>query len=1502
MATQNLELAGPIKRTIKGHENWYYGGGEEAYQDRQAALSSVPVPVRIGQTVGIYESGKIVEYWWNELTTDEGLVLKVEAGAGTGNGSTSTSDITEGSNLYYTDARSRNAVSLTTNGTSGASTYDPLTGIFNIPNYTFVETDPLFTASPAYTITSGDITSWKNFVENGGGGSAYTLPIASGTILGGIKVGTGLTIDVTGILSATPFVETDPFFTASPAHNITNADITNWNNLVAQGGSGNTGGYILPIATPTVLGGIKVGTGLTIDGTGILSATPFVETDPLFTASPAYNITSGDISNWNGGTVGSSTTTNLVEGTNLYFTDARARGAISLTTNGNSGLSSYDAATGVFNIPSYSSRFGIEDVTTPQDRNVDLGGFHTLLYNGYLRVIDNVDNGKDIKIGNISNSWGESAGVPGVRIGDNAIIGEKANGSTVIGNAKGNSVEFFLSEGINEPIMKLNNTNGGNVQVGGTVANTSNDNDWKLQLSSYNNKSLYVAGAGFMTSNPTPNQYANVPTAILELESSNQGFLMPRLTTGQRDSLRRISLLRVDDFGSGYTSAPTITITGDGAGATGVPTMGYKVTGFTITNGGSGYNGQVIVGMNGAIFGDTATATVTDGVVTALTISGNMIGATNTNTFTVSGSGVAHTEYDVNNDPITVGGSGLTFTPIYDMVMIGATVTDIGHDYTTATVDVTGGGATLQATVTPIISTFTEATQIYNKNKKTFEHWDGAAFQSYISNAELVNSDTLRFYKGPIDFFDIPLPTGTGGGAASRFGIEDNTSDVDREVAFNRHYLYLQNMSELDLIVRGDPNIKSEHYMSENQNQLFIGNFSDGFQAQVSADFTEGTSRAFLEALSTSDNRRIVVKPTSVDIEWTDFDNNTIRKTQFTKPIVDRWVPLSVNGNFADSTGNITIDLSGTGGGGAATRFGVTGEDDTATQNRSITFGNTHQLQITGTSYTRIGATDGATSSNLDLYTTTGQLSTNSTSGSGSVSTEPSKVNLLTSSNTAQRKLFVKPTGIEFYSYTYASGNDGTIKVPLYEGNNSVYMPLSVNNVRPDATGNITLDLSGAGGGGVSTRFGYDGEDNTANEARVMSMQNNPFRIEGSSNLYLGTSDNIGGNINQNPGGASIAYNAATSDLATSTLTVQANATTYESFATTTNGLTRSGINMNPYYLVFSGFADGTQLKSIEVPRIAGTGANLYMPVSVNGVFADYQGNITISTSGGGTALSLTTTGTSGASTYNSGTGVLNIPNYTYTLPIASASTLGGIKVGSGLSIDGTGVLSSTGLRFGLEDNTATGARAFNTGTNVFTFNGSNTSSVLSINNTGASGTGVTSAGNNIGVRATSSSIGLWATGNNWGIIGESPSTATGIGIAGVSYNDIGAGIKATVVRSTGNNVTNVLELTRSTTGTPSNFIGGAIAFSSDVTGASGYQCGRLIHRVTDVTNTTVSTRFELEVYNAGVPQISFTFKENGTLYVPRTKEFADNAAAKTGGLENGDIYRTGDLLKIVHS
>ena len=81
-----------------------------------------------------------------------------------------------------------------------------------------------------YELNSSGV--WVDITPNSG---AYTLPPATANSLGGIMVGTGLSIDSGGVLSA-------------------------------------TGSYTLPPATVSSLGGIMVGTGLTIDSAGVLSA------------------------------------------------------------------------------------------------------------------------------------------------------------------------------------------------------------------------------------------------------------------------------------------------------------------------------------------------------------------------------------------------------------------------------------------------------------------------------------------------------------------------------------------------------------------------------------------------------------------------------------------------------------------------------------------------------------------------------------------------------------------------------------------------------------------------------------------------------------------------------------------------------------------------------------------------------------------------------------------------------------------------------------------------------------------------------------------------------------------------------------------------------------------------------------------------------------------------------------------------------------------------------
>ena len=81
------------------------------------------------------------------------------------------------------------------------------------------------------TSTGSNGVQWKSV--------GSILPTASASVLGGIKIGTGLSIDANGVLSA---------------------------NVSSQST------YTLPAASASTLGGIRVGTGLSVDANGVLSA------------------------------------------------------------------------------------------------------------------------------------------------------------------------------------------------------------------------------------------------------------------------------------------------------------------------------------------------------------------------------------------------------------------------------------------------------------------------------------------------------------------------------------------------------------------------------------------------------------------------------------------------------------------------------------------------------------------------------------------------------------------------------------------------------------------------------------------------------------------------------------------------------------------------------------------------------------------------------------------------------------------------------------------------------------------------------------------------------------------------------------------------------------------------------------------------------------------------------------------------------------------------------
>ena len=99
--------------------------------------------------------------------------------------------------------------------------------------------------------------------------AAYTLPTASSSTLGGVKIGSGLTINTSGVLSADVTSSTLTAYAKT-------ADLS----AVAKSGSYNDltnkptipSAYTLPAASSSVMGGVKVGNNISVTS-GTISVT-----------------------------------------------------------------------------------------------------------------------------------------------------------------------------------------------------------------------------------------------------------------------------------------------------------------------------------------------------------------------------------------------------------------------------------------------------------------------------------------------------------------------------------------------------------------------------------------------------------------------------------------------------------------------------------------------------------------------------------------------------------------------------------------------------------------------------------------------------------------------------------------------------------------------------------------------------------------------------------------------------------------------------------------------------------------------------------------------------------------------------------------------------------------------------------------------------------------------------------------------------------------------------
>ena len=414
---------------------------------------------------------------WQQVDNTDAVV---SVNGFTGAVSLTTSSISEGTNLYYTDARARGSVSAGTgisyNSTTGvitnsapdqtvsltASTGISTSGTY--PNFTITNTAPDQTVSltsgtgisatgtyPSFTIANTAPDQTVSLTGAGGTSISGTYPnftitstIGTGTVTsvgitessaaltitgspvttsGNINIGfagnSGQYVAGDGSLVNFPTVVTQAQNLVTEVYNNSGATITKGTVVYINGGQGNlptitkaqantevasnqtiglvraditnnNNGFVTVAGTLIDLNtnGFSTGTTLYLSPSVAGGYTATKPTSPdhivyvgvVVRAHPTQGVievkiqntqelsessdvlittpTNGQILQYDSATSlwknVAGTTSSIAEGSNLYYTDARARGAISLTTTGNNGASTYNSTTGVLNVPTYT--------------------------------------------------------------------------------------------------------------------------------------------------------------------------------------------------------------------------------------------------------------------------------------------------------------------------------------------------------------------------------------------------------------------------------------------------------------------------------------------------------------------------------------------------------------------------------------------------------------------------------------------------------------------------------------------------------------------------------------------------------------------------------------------------------------------------------------------------------------------------------------------------------------------------------------------------------------------------------------------------------------------------------------------------------------------------------------------------------------------------------------------------------------------------------------------
>ena len=346
------------------------------------------------------------------FTATGGLTLTGTAGTGTSQFATgaTTSGNTKTLNIG-TGGLSGSTTAITIGAAAGTSTI-ALNGTVTISNSNVLTVSTANTAIDA-RVSGGAGLTYANGVLAVGAGAGITVNADN------VALSTsGVTSGTYGSASAVGQVAVDTYGRVTSANNVTisvtSGQVSDFSTAVRgnisvtdAGGDGslsysNTTGvftYTGPSQTEAntrVDARLSGGTGVTYNS-GVIAIGQAVGTSSSVTFAGITGPLTGNVT----GTVSSllnHSTTNLGEGTNLYFTAARARGNISVTDSGGDGSLSYDSATGIITYTGPSQT----EANTRIDARLS-GGTGVTYSSGVISIGQNVASNANVSFNRVSN-------------------------------------------------------------------------------------------------------------------------------------------------------------------------------------------------------------------------------------------------------------------------------------------------------------------------------------------------------------------------------------------------------------------------------------------------------------------------------------------------------------------------------------------------------------------------------------------------------------------------------------------------------------------------------------------------------------------------------------------------------------------------------------------------------------------------------------------------------------------------------------------------------------------------------------------------------------------------------------------------------------------------------------------------------------------------------------------------------------------------------------------